>query len=342
MTNYEDKDLKIRYNNAVADAEYYKDLYQELVSSKTIGKRIGVFIDKVNKKLSKIKRKANSKKKYEEAILFNKNGLYNGEEREKKVIVSLTSYPARIEKVPGTIGSLLNQTIKPDKIILWLGKEKFPNEILPDVYNQIRACGVDIRFRPDLKSHTKYFYAIQEFPDDIIITVDDDLIYHNTLVQELYDSYLKNPESVSALRVHKIRFDENGEFLPYAKWVYEYAGQVGEASHRFFATGVGGVLYPPHCLHEEVLNLEVIKKYCHNHDDLWLKVMEVMQGTRVVLASDSKLQRKVDVLINDTQTTGQWRENVMEGGDDRQTKAVLGVYNNFGEVPLTQTIALDT
>lgn len=44
---------------------------------------------------------------------------------EKKIVVSLTSFPARIKKVHIVIESLLNQTIKPDKIILWLSKEQF-------------------------------------------------------------------------------------------------------------------------------------------------------------------------------------------------------------------------
>lgn len=276
-----------------------------------------------------------------EALKFNKNGLNIDEIREKRIIVSLTSYPGRINAVPATIGSLLSQTVKPDKIVLWLGEEKFPGQELPSIYTELQKCGVDIRFRPDLKSHTKYFYAFQEFPDDIIITVDDDLLYRNTLIEELYTSYLAYPDCVSALRVHKIRFNDDFTIKPYAEWIYEYSGKIGDASHRYFATGVGGVLYPPHLLHSEVTNLSAIKTYCHNHDDLWLKVMEVMNDVRVVIAADSK--KKNNGTISGTQATGQWKENVVGGGNDRQTKAVLNVYDNYykDKPSLCELIALD-
>lgn len=280
-------------------------------------------------------------KNMHDALKFNKKGLNRTETREKRIIVSLTSYPGRIHAVPATIGSLLNQTMKPDLIVLWLGEEKFPDEVLLPIYDRIRECGVEIRFKPDLKSHTKYFYAFQEFPDDIIITVDDDLMYRNTLVEELYRSYEKHPDCVSALRVHKIRFNDDFTMKPYAEWVYEYSGAVGSKSHRYFATGVGGVLYPPHLLHPEVLNLAAIQTYCHNHDDLWLKIMEVMNDVKVVLAADSKKENNGS--ISGTQTSAQWKENVVDGGNDRQTQAVLCVYNNWydGKPSLCEKIALD-
>lgn len=42
-----------------------------------------------------------------------------------KVIVSLTSYPPRIKTVDQVIRSLLAQTVKPWKIILWLANKEF-------------------------------------------------------------------------------------------------------------------------------------------------------------------------------------------------------------------------
>ena len=52
---------------------------------------------------------------------------------KNKIIVSLTSYPLRIQCAIIVIKSLLKQTIKPDKIILWLAKSDFPrkNKDLP-------------------------------------------------------------------------------------------------------------------------------------------------------------------------------------------------------------------
>lgn len=43
--------------------------------------------------------------------------------KEKDTIISLTSYPPRINLVYKTITSLLNQTLKLNNVILWLVQE---------------------------------------------------------------------------------------------------------------------------------------------------------------------------------------------------------------------------
>ena len=66
--------------------------------------------------------------------------------------------------MPYIIASILKQTMKPDKIILWLGREKFPDKKLPKIFDKLKACGVELRFCPeDIEPHTKYFYAMQEY-----------------------------------------------------------------------------------------------------------------------------------------------------------------------------------
>lgn len=50
-----------------------------------------------------------------------------GVDPNSNVIISLTSYPARIDTIHLTIMTLLNQTMKPRKVMLWLAKEQFPN-----------------------------------------------------------------------------------------------------------------------------------------------------------------------------------------------------------------------
>lgn len=52
--------------------------------------------------------------------------------RKQKIVVSLTSYPARIDTVWLTIETLLRQSMKPDELILWLADEQFPSkDLLP-------------------------------------------------------------------------------------------------------------------------------------------------------------------------------------------------------------------
>ena len=55
-----------------------------------------------------------------------KSGILAGK-REARLIVSLTSYPARINTLHESIHTLLSQTLKPDYVTLWLGAWSFPD-----------------------------------------------------------------------------------------------------------------------------------------------------------------------------------------------------------------------
>ena len=81
----------------------------------------------------------------------------------EKVMISLTSFPARINEVKYTIYSLLNQTYKPNKIVLWLGEDKFINKEsdLPKELLDFTQKGLSIKFVKDLRSYTKLIPALK-------------------------------------------------------------------------------------------------------------------------------------------------------------------------------------
>src|SRR5574343_906457 len=104
--------------------------------------------------------------------------------RDKKVIVSLTSFPGRVQDVWIVIECLFRQTFKADKIILWLSESQFNGIELPQRLLDQKKRGLEIRFvEDDLKSHKKYIYALNEYKNDYVITVDDDLYYDNQLIE---------------------------------------------------------------------------------------------------------------------------------------------------------------
>ena len=74
--------------------------------------------------------------------------------RDSEIIVSLTSYPARITTVHMTIMTLLNQKVKPDKVILWLAKEQFPKGMasLPKKLIALQNVGLKIEWTHDIRS----------------------------------------------------------------------------------------------------------------------------------------------------------------------------------------------
>jgi len=194
---------------------------------------------------------------------------------ETPIIVSLTSYPARFPTLPICLKSILNQTLKPTKVILWLDKdvslENIPQEIL-----KLQKKGLEIRCGGEpLKPHKKYIHAMKEFRDACIVTVDDDVIYTRDMLASLYASYKKYPNCISARRVHKILYDINHKAVGYNSWDYDCKKDPGP-SLQLLATGVGGVLYPPHIfdMDSEYFNPQNIMDNAWSVDDVWLKFVE--------------------------------------------------------------------
>lgn len=213
-------------------------------------------------------------------------GVYDGPVRGDHIIVSLTSFPARFGMLHHVVGSILCQTMRPDEIILYLDDD-VDVESLPEQLLEMRGYGLQIETRAlDLKPHKKYYYAIKEHPEATIITVDDDLTYPANLIEELWKMHESFPNAVVASRAHRILFDRDGRMMSYRQWGWE-DGAVGEPSLALCATGTGGVLYPPHLMHADLLDYGLLHELSPRNDDLWLKVMQVLVGTRTVLCNQS-------------------------------------------------------
>lgn len=193
--------------------------------------------------------------------------------REIPIIVSLTSYEERFRDLPITIYSLLNQKLKPDRIILWLD-EKHNLTTLPYKITQFIKNGLEIRFVKDIKSYTKGIYAFKEFSSAIIVTADDDIYYPTKWLKKLYHSYVSNQKDIHVHRAHKVNLN-----LPYEKWEKEVNKE--NASYDNFLTGVGGVLYPPNCFTKEVLREDIFLKNAPNADDIWFWIMALVHGRKI-------------------------------------------------------------
>ena len=219
--------------------------------------------------------------------------------------------PKRIDKVARTIESLMAQTIKPDKIVLYLTDEEFPTRELPDSLREMQDSVFSIEFREyNLRPHNKYYYALQEFPDDIVITVDDDIVYPDDVISKLIQGHRNYPNSIVCLRAHTIGMYADGSYKSYFDWFSE-KHIVQEETHSILATGVGGVLYPPQTMPKETFNREKIMPVV-THDDLWLKWMEAKYDVKIVL-----LQDDCDLeYVPDTQSVGLWETVNAFGGND--------------------------
>lgn len=207
------------------------------------------------------------------------------EEREERIIVSLTSFPERISYVPIVLQRVLMQTIRPDKVILWLSEEQFPEREgnLPEDVLQMRKYGVEIRWcKGDAKAYKKVLPALKAFPNDLLIIIDDDLEYRIDFLELLYKAHLKYPEAIIASRVHRLVLDENGNLAPYEKWEKECNYDTNQVKYDWFFTGGAGTLLPPHIFGEEIFNEAIIKELCPHADDIWLNVNAAINKVPIV------------------------------------------------------------
>jgi hypothetical protein len=261
---------------------------------------------------------------YRLAQVSHSSGINKSEIRDKKIVISLTSFPARINKVWLTIESIMRQTIEPDVIVLWLGRDEFEGiDSLPKSLKRQQKRGLSIEFCEDLKSHKKYYYAFQKFKNDLIITVDDDVHYPNFMIEKLVELHEEFPTSICCNRAHLITLNEEGKLNKYKGWL-KNPKQINGPTKALLPTGVGGVLYPPNSVDEEVFNKENIKKLCLFADDIWLKVMSLKKGTSVV-KTENFPRRLFTVAF--TQKIALWKKNVINGRNDLQLTKILEYYH---------------
>ncbi|GMO48954.1 MAG: glycosyl transferase [Termitinemataceae bacterium] len=196
-----------------------------------------------------------------------------------ELIVSLTSFPPRMEKLHYTLFSLLNQTKKPHRIILWLGEEQFPNKEydVPEKVLVLLKCGVSIEWCKDIRSYKKLVPAYRKYPDAVIVTADDDLYYAKNWLELLYNSYLTDTTVIHCIGGLRVRYTSEG-IRPHSEW--DFCPNL-EPSYTTFGQGGRGVLYPPHSLYKDIDNVALFTRLVPTDDDMWFWAMAVLNGTKI-------------------------------------------------------------
>ena len=211
--------------------------------------------------------------------------VLNKEQRAIPVIISLTTFPPRIKSSRATLVSLLNQEYLPDKILLWLAKEQFPNgaKDIPEEILELEKYGVEIKYyQRDIKPYKKLIPALKEYPEAVIVTVDDDRYYSKRFLKKLIEEHEKHPDEIICNEITHPRLDKN-ERLRTNREPKDYRGT---SSYGHKLIGGGGVLYPPKSLDETVLDEDAFMELAPTNDDIWFWAMAVKKGTKSRLAAN--------------------------------------------------------
>jgi hypothetical protein len=202
----------------------------------------------------------------------------------EQVIVSLTSFPKAILYAVCAIQSILEGTVKPDKVVLYLTSSQFnEGEIPPKLIHLAENNPIfEIRnYDEEIRSYRKLIPALMDFPNAVIITIDDDVWYHKNMLRDLLHLHKQIPDAIIAHRAKQIELD-----VPYRKWKkyrwYHFLCKKIKFSFKNIQTGVGGVLYPPHSLKLEMIDSKLFTEMAPTTDDIWFWAAAVANGTKVV------------------------------------------------------------
>lgn len=264
---------------------------------------------------------------------FNYSGV-TAHKRDQKLIISLTSFPERLYDIHFCLYSLLNQTLKPDYVILWLAEEQFPNKELdiPEEVIKLKDNGLEIKWCDDLRAYKKLIPSLKMYPNDLIVTADDDLFYSEDWLKQLYEEHVKYPNEIISQRSRKITLIGDKSFTSYDDWKFVIDDEL--PSHYNFSTNGAGSLFPPNCLYKDIANEKLFRELSPHADDVWIWAMAVLNRTKVRVVPNNKpslvyvnLARELNILSERTL----YFSNV-SGGNDSQIENVIKYYPKILEI----------
>lgn len=146
----------------------------------------------------------------------------------EKIIVSLTSFSKRIENIPVVLDTIFSQTLCPDFVVLNLSV----NEFVPDVVRQyVDSHAVEVNFVRDTKVYKKLIPTLKLYPNDCIISIDDDFLYPNTMIEDfisVHNQYPHFPISGNRVVLYGMQCHCGCASLTKAEFLGQYLEQVDD------------------------------------------------------------------------------------------------------------------
>ena len=199
--------------------------------------------------------------------------------RETPVIVSLTSNENNFDDLELSLYSILTQTVRPDRLILWLSDE-YNLLCLPYNITKYIKNGLEIKFVKDLGSYTNIIYPLKQFPKAINVIANDCVYYAKDWLMKLYHSYIANPREIHTHVAHRIAIDTISKIpQPYKDWQKCINKENAEYAH--FAKIDGGILYPPLCFSNEVFRDDIFLKNNITNPEIWLWAMGILSNKKI-------------------------------------------------------------
>lgn len=210
-----------------------------------------------------------------------------------EVIVSITTIPKRKAMFLQTLPFILQQKYV-KKICINLDNNLSQEDY--DFYDtqvatQDSRIEINKTCESKWRSANKLLPTIQKYPDDIIVTMDDDLSYDENCVKELVEMYEKNPECIVAQEINPAVY-YNGELR------YYNTLDVKLMQKEYGKYLTHSCLFPPHVFdNTEVFDFDKMMQLTNGtHDELWFWEQTTLKGIKVI-GLDWTISLGIDTII---------------------------------------------
>lgn len=201
---------------------------------------------------------------------------------DKEVVVSLSTHGKRLFESYLAIETIMNGTILPNRIVLWLGEDMKNSPLPRTIQGQIKR-GLEVRYTEDIRAYTKLLPSLKAFPDSIIVTIDDDILYPEDTLEQLLLAHTDCQSAICANCVKRVTPNGTGALKSILTWESLEKTEFGRRD--YFFEGFGGVLYPPHCFSGEIMNKDIFWNICQYADDVWYNVIAYKENIPVMKPS---------------------------------------------------------
>jgi hypothetical protein len=206
----------------------------------------------------------------------------------RKVIVTLTTIPSRLNNTLYTIKSLLNQTIKPDEIVLSLPVESIREKSNGDPYTMndqlikfIKENNITVyRCSKDYGPATKIIGVLErQIPlniskdlEPLIVTFDDDKLYYKGALEQLLNGWKRNKNCVICRKGSNLFYKQKNNINFFLEEVSK-GNELNKDKEVLTLFGTGGVLYRSSYFDVDIFNYK--KYYPDFPEDKFITVDDV-------------------------------------------------------------------
>lgn len=293
-------------------------------------KRYNYWEDKFNA-AKNVNVKKSEVKTLENTNQTNINFVNTANVNDDTLLVSMTSYPARIKYAVIAFKSILKQKVnRKCHCILVLAEPEFPNKSknLPAELNELIQKGlIEIIWYPkNIMSHKKLMPTLKKYPNNDILIIDDDIEREQGWLQTFINDNRKHPSDIICGTFFWYyqpdftmkRFDD-------AKGVN--CGGKNNITDIVFnfsrpANGAGGVLYPKHTFKDpRFFDENLYQKYSPMSDESWQFMFNMIENR--TLRQLSILYDQSKYVIGDSQrmNTALYKKNKYNEINERLFKA---------------------